>query len=116
MLVLMETASQGLQKSFIVYLFGRNQLKEKAIRELFESLSGKTKNTIMSTLDIFVEKGRKEGRKEGRKKGIEEGEERKSYEVVKNLLIADKFTVSEIANFANVSEQFVQKVNEDISK
>jgi predicted transposase/invertase (TIGR01784 family) len=108
MLVLMATASQGLQKSFIVYLFGRSQLREAAIRTLFESLSGTTKNTIMSTLDIFIEKGRKEG--------FEKGEEKKSYEVVKNLLSANKFTVPEIANFANVSEAFVLKVREEMSK
>jgi predicted transposase/invertase (TIGR01784 family) len=124
MLVLMESASQGLQKSFIVYLFGRNQLKEAAISKLFESLSGKTKNTIMSTLDIFIEKGRKEGRKQGIEQGIEkglvpgieQGEERKSYEVVKNLLAANKFTTAEVANFASVSEAFVLQVKESLSK
>jgi len=39
-----------------------------------------------------------------------EAVEKKSYEVVSNLLAAGKFTISEIANYATVSEDFVRKV------
>lgn len=108
MLFLAENAQQGLQRSFVIYLFGRNEMKDAAISNLFDSLASNIKKTIMNTWDIHTEKGRKEG--------FAQGEERKSYEVVKNLLLANKFTVSEIANFASVSEQFVLKVKEDISK
>jgi len=45
-----------------------------------------------------------------------EGEEKKSYEVVSNLLSADKFTIAEIANFASVTEDFVRKVKADLAK
>ena len=51
-----------------------------------------------------------------REEGIEKGLEQKSYEVVSNLLNAGKFTVSEIANFANVSEAFVRKVKKERRK
>jgi predicted nucleic-acid-binding protein len=44
----------------------------------------------------------------------EEGMEKKSYEVVKNLLQANRFTIPEIANFANVTEDFVRKVKKDL--
>ncbi|MGJ7030478.1 hypothetical protein [Niabella hirudinis] len=51
----------------------------------------------MNTLDIYIEKGRKEG--------IEKGKE----QVVNNLLATGKFSVSEIAAFTGVSEAFVKK-------
>jgi flagellar biosynthesis/type III secretory pathway protein FliH len=69
-------------------------------------ITGNTQKTVMSTADIFIEKGRREGRKEGM--------EKKGYEVVKNLLTADKFTIAEIANFANVQEDFVHKIKKEL--
>ena len=51
-----------------------------------------------------------------RRKALVEGAEQKSYEVVSNLLAAGKFTISEIANFATVSEDFVKKVLADLNK
>lgn len=52
--------------------------------------------------------------KTAEEKGIEQGIEKKSYEVVKNHLIANKFTIAEIANFVNVSEAFVRKVKNSL--
>ncbi len=49
-----------------------------------------------------------------REEGIEEGMERGKAEVVKNLLLADKFTLAEIANFASVTVAFVKKVQKDL--
>ena len=42
--------------------------------------------------------------------------EKKSYEVVSNLLAAGRFTISEIANFATVTEDFVKGVRADLDK
>jgi hypothetical protein len=53
-------------------------------------------------------------RKEGLQKGLEEGLEKKSYEVVKNLVVAGTFTVTQIANFASVTEAFVRKVKKSL--
>ncbi|MCT1526216.1 Rpn family recombination-promoting nuclease/putative transposase [Sphingobacterium hotanense] len=53
---------------------------------------------------------------EARQEARQEGEEKKSYEVVEKLLTAGKFTISEIANFATVSEDFVNKVRASLSK
>lgn len=53
-------------------------------------------------------------REEALEEGLEKGEERKGYEVVSNLLLSQKFSVSEIANFANVAEEFVLSVKKDL--
>lgn len=64
------------------------------------------KKTIEHDRQTAMEKGREVGREEGMEKGREEGKA----EVVKNLLAVATFSISEIANFANVSESFVRKV------
>jgi hypothetical protein len=46
------------------------------------------------------------GQEIGENKGLEQGK----IEVIKNLLAANKFSISEIANFASVDEIFVKKV------
>lgn len=51
-----------------------------------------------------------------REEAVEKTEAKKNYEFVANLLNADKFTVSEIANFANVTEAFVKKVKKELKK
>ena len=45
-----------------------------------------------------------------------EGMEKGKTEVVSNLLAANKFSISEIANFAGVSEDFVKKVRTSLKK
>ena len=51
-----------------------------------------------------------------RKRERQRGAEQKSYEFVVKLLSAGKFTIAEIANYATVSEEFVQKVRADLNK
>jgi predicted transposase/invertase (TIGR01784 family) len=109
MLILAENAPESLQKSFIIYLLYRSGLNEAGIAALLESLPVTLKKTVMSTADVLIEKGRREGIEKGR----EEGMEKKGYEVVKNLLTADKFTIAEIANFANVQEDFVREIKKN---
>ena len=52
----------------------------------------------------------------GQARGIEKGIEKGKASVVASLLAAGKFTISEIANFATVSEDFVKKVHSDLDK
>jgi hypothetical protein len=52
--------------------------------------------------DIFFQRGEK--------RGIEKS----SADIVKNLLLSERFSISEIANFANVTEEFVQKIKEQL--
>ena len=63
-----------------------------------------------------IEVLKKQERQQGLEQGLQQGAEQKSYEVVSNLLAAGKFTDSEIANFASVTEDFVKKVRADLGK
>jgi len=67
---------------------------------------------VMSTYELLKSEGKLEGRAEGRAEGKLEGKA----EVVANLLTSGKFTVSEIANFASVDEDFVRKVRANLGK
>lgn len=49
-------------------------------------------------------------------KGIEKGIEKKNREFIFNLLHARKFTISEIANLANVSDSFVRKLKKELEQ
>jgi predicted transposase/invertase (TIGR01784 family) len=51
---------------------------------------------------------------EGEKGGIEKGRIEGKADVVKNLLVANKFTISEIATYAGVGEDFVEKVKKTL--
>jgi hypothetical protein len=50
----------------------------------------------------------------GIERGIKKGAEGKSFEVVKKMLLSDKFTIAEIADLANVTEAFVNKVKKNL--
>lgn len=54
------------------------------------------------------------GEKKGMEKGEERGEERKSFILVKNLLLESNFTVAKIASMAEVTEAFVRKVKKTL--
>ncbi|MCE7040758.1 Rpn family recombination-promoting nuclease/putative transposase [Dyadobacter sp. CY312] len=110
----------NLQSGFIVYLFERSELKENNIVDILEAVPFKIKDKVMSTLDIFVEKGRKIGLEEGIGKGIEKGLEKgiaqgKS-EFVSNLLKNTDFDHTKIAALANVSQEFVRNVQLNLNK
>ncbi len=103
-------------------------LKTKIFSKLFNiaAVSKLTKEEYMSyekdlkeiwdeyVIKKTIESDRKEVREEGRKKGMEKGMEKGKSEVVRNLLSADKFSIAEIANFANVTEAFVRKVKREM--
>lgn len=44
------------------------------------------------------------------------GEARKDRFFVENLLLAERFSIAEIANFAGVTEVFVKKVSQEIKR
>jgi hypothetical protein len=58
--------------------------------------------------------GREEGRTEGREEGIAEGEAKGKAagkaEVIKNLLSLNKFSISEIAEVADVTIEFAKQI------
>ena len=95
---------KGLQKGFIIYLYSRGKLEEKILNSLPEPI----KKTIMNTLDIYIEKGRKEGIE----KGIEKGKE----EEVRNLVLKLGLTDKQAAEVAEVSVTFVKKIRTSLKK
>jgi hypothetical protein len=54
-------------------------------------------------------------REDGLQHGREEGAERKSFDVVKNLLLQTDFTAAKIAALASVTEDFVDKVKKTLN-
>lgn len=77
-----------------------------------ELLENQGKGITMGTTEYLLGKAKKEGKLEGKLEGVEA----KSYEVVSNLILANRFTSAEIANFATVTEDFVEKVRTDLAK
>ena len=65
--------------------------------------------------DAF-EKGIEKGMEEGMEKGIEKGIEKGKKEVVTNLISTGNFSISQIANLANVSESFVRRIKKEQEK
>jgi len=116
LLILASEGPKRLTKGFIIYLYSRSRLKEK----ILNSLPDPIKNDVMNTLDIYIEKGRKEGFEKGKIEGIEKGKiegiEKGKEQIVQNLINTGKFTVPEIANLAGVPETFVKKVRSYINK
>jgi predicted transposase/invertase (TIGR01784 family) len=120
LLILASEGPKGLTKGFIIYLYSRGKLEEKVLNSLPDPI----KKDVMNTLDIYIEKGRKEGFEKGIEKGIEkgriegrvEGIEKGKEQIVQNLINTAKFTVSEIANLAGVPEAFVKRVRSSMSK
>lgn len=64
----------------------------------------------MNTLELYIEKGRKEGLEKGIEKGIEKGKEEKGFEVVENLITKLGLDDLQVAEIAKVSIDFVKKV------
>lgn len=61
-----------------------------------------------------MEKGIEKGIEIGIDKGIEKGEQKKSIEVVKNLLETTEFSFAKIAGIAGVTENFVREVKKNM--
>lgn len=78
----------------MIYLYSRRRLKEK----ILDSLPEPIKNNVMNTLDIYIEKGRKEGSKE------------KSIDVIESLIANLNLSDNKVATIAKVPVTFVKKV------
>src|SRR5690606_4033579 len=112
LLMALPSASTELQQAFLVYSFLQVEMNDEQLQEVIEELPLTIKRKVMSTYDLLIEKGIERGIEKGIKQGIERGK----ITVVENLLRIGKFTVSEIANYATVTEDFVRKVCEDLDK
>lgn len=93
---------QNLQTSLIVYTFVNSELSEQQIIEMITALPTQIKETVMSTLDIFVEKGRKEGKIEG--------QQEKTENAVRNLIKQSLLTDEQIASALEVTVNYVTNI------
>jgi predicted transposase YdaD len=73
-------------------------------------------NILAHAREQGMAEGEAKGKAEGEAKGKAEGEAKKSYEFVSNLIQAGRFSVEEIAQYANVPVSFVREVQEKLSK
>ena len=90
------------------YVVFENKENDRKFDTVIDSITDNNKS--MGIVEMLVERGKKAIHEAAMEKGIEKGKEESKTEFVKNLLAANKFTVVEIANFANVTEAFVRKV------
>lgn len=60
--------------------------------------------------------GLQEGLQEGRQEGLQEGAMKKSYEVVKNLILQLALPDEQIARLSGTSTEFVQKVRRELEE
>ncbi|MFA4977158.1 MAG: hypothetical protein WC589_06585 [Sphingobacterium sp.] len=91
----------------------RNKWDAESIRSSQEELLKRAREKAMA-------EGRAEGEAKGKAEGKAEGEvigkaEGKA-EVIKNLLSSNKFSISEIAELADVTVEFVKQIEEEKAK
>ncbi len=98
------------------YVHFEDEKNNANFEEALEVITKNSKNMGIEEflLDRAKKQGIEEGLEKGIKKGIEQGIEQGKSDVVKNLLRAGKFSISEIANFAGVTESFVRKVKRSL--
>ena len=102
---------QNLQTSLIVYTFVNSELSEQQIIELTRSLPVQIKETVMSTLDIFVEKGRKQGIEEA-KREVQQKTENAARNLIKQSLLNDE----QIASALEVTVNYVADIRQQIKQ
>jgi hypothetical protein len=103
LLSLAQQVPENLLSNLIVYIFGRSGLKEEKIIVIIETLPITLKKTVMSTLDIFVEKGEKIG--------VEKTLNRNT----RNMLLKG-LTVDTICELLEVSPEYVASVQKELIK
>ncbi|WP_159477975.1 Rpn family recombination-promoting nuclease/putative transposase [Dyadobacter sp. 3J3] len=102
-----EHVPENLLSKFIVYIFESSGFKEEQIIMTIETLPLELKNTVMSTLDIFVEKGKKIGRQEGVNETL--------FKNTQNMLLKG-FAVDTICDILEVTPDYVARVQNEMSK
>lgn len=99
-LTLAGNIDSNLQNSLIVYTFVNSDLSEQQIIELITSLPIQLKETIMNTLDVFVDKGRKE----------------KTENAVRNLIRQSLLTDDQIASALEVTVDYVSDIRKQLGQ
>ena len=102
-LTLASETEKNLQNSLIVYTFVNSGLNEDEIFAFVTSLPLQNKETVMDTLEIFVEKGRREAWKE------------LTQNAVKNLIKQSVLTDEQIASAMEVTVSYVSEIRKNIT-
>ncbi len=97
-LALAMDTQKNLRSNLIVYTFGVSSLREDRIIRIMEDVPVNTKNTVMNTLDIFVEKGKREN----------------TEKIVRNLVRLSGLSDEQIASAAEVTVDYVARIRESI--
>ena len=94
----------------------REMVMERAEKE---GLARGLEKGLVQGLEKGLEKGLEQGLEQGIQQGIEQGIEKgrieSKAEVIQNLLLTARFTITEIASFTNVSEDFVLNVKKSMA-
>lgn len=81
-----------------------------------ESIRSSQEEQLRQAREKAMAEGRAEGIAEGEAKGKAEGEVMGKAEVIKNLLSSNKFSISEIAELADVNVEFVKQIEAEKAK
>lgn len=81
-----------------------------------ESIRSSQEEQLRRAREKAMAEGRAEGIAEGEAKGKAEGEVMGKAEVIKNLLSSNKFSISEIAELAEVTVEFVKQIEAEKAK
>jgi hypothetical protein len=103
LLSLGQEVPENLLSRFIVYIFERSGFKEEQITMTIETLPIQLKKTVMSTLDIFVEKGEKIG-------------VGKTLDKTTRNMLLEGFSVDTICKLLEVTPEFVARVQKELSE
>lgn len=113
-LMLISETDKNLQNTLIVYTLVGNPLGREQFLELITSLPPfPNKESIMDTLEQFVEKGRKEGIAEGIELGKRAFQQEITYDAVKSLVKQSVLTDEQIASAMNVTINYVLQIRQD---
>jgi hypothetical protein len=111
LLSLAQQVPENLLSNLNVYMFERSGLKEEQIIVIIETLPIALKKTVMSTLDIFVEKGKKMGIETGEKIGFDKALQKNT----RNMLF-EGFSTETICKVLEVTPEYVARIQKELVK
>jgi predicted transposase YdaD len=104
------------EKFFNVSEYCNLTREEKAMYDVELKRKWDRANILSYAREQGKEEGLAEGEAKGEAKGKAETEAKKNYEFVSNLIQAGRFSIEEIAKYANVSVSFVREVQKKLAK
>ncbi|MGJ1242692.1 hypothetical protein [Sphingobacterium siyangense] len=81
-----------------------------------ESIRSSQEEQLKRAREKAMAEGKAEGKAEGRAEGRAEGKAEGKAEVITNLLSSNKFSISEIAELADVTVEFVKQIEAEKAK